>query len=61
MIVPTEKIYERFDNKYKAVNVAALEARKLKDDQIKGLLQEQVNPIFEALRKLITGKIRYIE
>ncbi|HEC78865.1 MAG TPA: DNA-directed RNA polymerase subunit omega [candidate division WOR-3 bacterium] len=61
MIVPTEKIYERFDNKYKAVNVAALEARKLKDDQIKGLLQEQVNPIFEALRKLIAGKIRYIE
>lgn len=61
MIVPTEKIYERFDNKYKAVNVAALEARKLKEDQIKGLLPEQVNPIFETLRKLIVGKIRYNE
>jgi DNA-directed RNA polymerase subunit K/omega len=61
MIVPTEKIYERFDNKYKAINVASLEARKLKDDQVKGLLEEQVNPIFEAIRKLMAGKIRYKE
>ncbi|MGB3480381.1 MAG: hypothetical protein WBB67_14630 [bacterium] len=59
MIVPTEKIYERFENKYKAINVASLEARKLKDDQVKGLLEEHVNPVFEAIRKLIAGKIRY--
>ena len=59
MIVPTEKIYERFENKYKAINVTSLEARKLKDDQVKGLLEEYVNPIFEAIRKLIAGKIRY--
>lgn len=61
MFVPTEKIYKRFENKYKAVNVASLEARKLKDDQTKGLLEEHVNPVFEALRKLIAGKIRYTD
>ncbi len=59
MIIPTEKIYEIFENKYKAVNVASLEARKLKDDQTKGLLEGRVNPVFEAMRKLIAGKIRY--
>ena len=61
MIVPAEKIYKRYHNKYKAVNVAALEARKLKDDQTKGLLEEHVNPILESLRKLMAGKIRYQE
>jgi len=61
MIIPTEKIYERFENKYKAVNVAALEARKLKDDQTKGLLEQRVNPVFEAIRKLMAGKIKYTE
>ncbi len=59
MIVPTEKIYKKYKNKYKAVNIASLEARKLKDDQTKGLLEEDINPVFEALRKLIAGKIRF--
>lgn len=59
MIVPTEKIYERFENKYKAINVTSLQARKLKDEQVKGLLEENINPIFEAIKKLIAGKIRY--
>ena len=59
MIVPTEKIYERFENIYKAINVTSLQARKLKDEQVKGLLEENINPIFEAIKKLIAGKIRY--
>ena len=59
--MPTEKIYKRFENKYKAVNVAALEARKLKDDQTKGLLEEQVNPVYESMRKLVAGKIKWNE
>lgn len=59
MIVPTEKIYERFENKYKAINVTSLEARKLKDEQVKGLLEENINPVFEAIKKLLAGKIRY--
>lgn len=61
MIVPTERIYERYDNKYKAINLAALEARRLKDEQTKGLIEQDINPIFEALRKLLTGKIKYVE
>ena len=61
MIIPTEKIYKRYENKYKAVNVASLEARKLKDDQTKGLLEGHINPVFEAIRKLIIGKIKYTE
>jgi len=59
MIVPVEKLWEKFDNKYKAVNVASLEARKLKDMQTKGLVAATVRPIFEALRKLVAGKIKY--
>ena len=59
MIVPAEKIYKRFENKYKAVNVAALEARKLKDEQSKGFLEEHIKPVIEAIRRLIAGNIRY--
>ncbi len=61
MILPTEKIYKMFENKYKAVNVAALEARKLKDDQTKGLLEEYINPVFESMKKLVAGKIKWTE
>jgi len=61
MIIPAEKIYKRFENKYLAVNVAAIQARKLKEDQTKGLLEERVNPVFEAMRLLVAGSIRYKE
>lgn len=61
MIVPIEKIWEKFENKYKAINVASLEARKLRDAQIKGLDEDKFNPIFRAIRKMIAGKIRYRE
>jgi len=61
MIFTIEKIWEKYENKYKAICVAALEARKLKEDQIKGLVDQNTNLILEALRKLISGKIRYKE
>jgi DNA-directed RNA polymerase subunit K/omega len=61
MIVPVEKIWERFKNKYKAINVAALEARRIKDEQAKGLIEEKSNPIFIAIQKLVSGKIKYTE
>jgi DNA-directed RNA polymerase subunit K/omega len=61
MIVSPEKIFKLYQNKYKAINIAAVEARKLKDHQINGLLEAQVNPVFEALRKLLSGKIDYTE
>ncbi len=61
MIVPIEKIWERFANKFKAINVASLEARRLKEEQNKGLLDQNTQIIFESIRKLLAGKIRYKE
>ncbi len=61
MIVPIEKIWQKFENKYKAINIAALEARRIKDEQNKGLIDEKINPIYEAIKRLIKGKIKYQE
>ena len=61
MIVPIEKIWHKFKNKYKAVNIAALEARKLKEEQGKGLADEKINPILESIKRLLSGKIKYTE
>ncbi|MCK4940881.1 hypothetical protein KAS45_02200 [candidate division WOR-3 bacterium] len=61
MIVPIEKIWRRFQNKYKAIHVASLEARRLKEEQGKGLADEKLNPILESMRKLLSGKIKFNE
>lgn len=61
MIVPVEKIWKRFQNKYKAVNVASLEARRLKEEQGKGLVDEKMNPILESIRRLLSEKIKFNE
>jgi DNA-directed RNA polymerase subunit K/omega len=61
MIIPVEKIWKRFQNKYKAINVASLEARKLKEEQGKGLVDEKMNPILEAMRRLLSDKIKFSE
>jgi DNA-directed RNA polymerase subunit K/omega len=61
MIVPVEKIWQKFQNKYKAVNIASLEARKLKEEQGKGLADEKINPILESIKRLLSGKIKYKE
>jgi|GEM_PF-905408 len=61
MIVPPEKIYRLYKNKYKAIHIASIYARKLKEDQVNGLLEEQMNPVLETMRRLLTGKIKYSE
>lgn len=61
MIVSHEILLNLYKNKYRAINIAAVEARKLKDQQVNGLLEEHINVVFEALRKLLIGKIDYIE
>ncbi len=58
MIFPIEKIWERFDNKYKAINIAALESRRMKEEQTKGLLDPNTNLILEVLKKLLLTKTR---
>ncbi len=59
MIVPVEKLWERYENKYLAINIASLEARRLKELQNKGLIDSKVKPVFEAIRKLTAGKLKY--
>ena len=59
MIFSIEQIWNKYGNKYKAINVGALEARKLRDEQSKGLIDPNVNQILESLKKLMGGKIKY--
>lgn len=61
MIFQIEPIWHKYGNRYKAITVASLEARKLKDEQSKGLFDQNINHILVALKKLTTGKIRYKE
>jgi DNA-directed RNA polymerase subunit K/omega len=61
MIIPVERIWKKFQNKYKAVNIAALEARKLKEQQGKGLVDEKMNPILESIRRLLAERIKFSE
>ena len=61
MIIPVERIWKIFENKYKAVNIASLEARKLKEEQGKGLVDEKMNPILESIRRLLSDRIKFAE
>jgi len=61
VILPIEKIWTKFENKYKAINIASLEARRLKEEQLKGLVDPNMQLIIEALKRLVSGKIRYKE
>ncbi len=61
MIFSPEKIWEHYENKYRAINIAALYARKIKDEQLQGLIDKTVNPIKESLLKCIKGEIKYKE
>ncbi len=61
MIFPIDKIWEHYQNKYKAINIAALHARRIKDKQLQGLIDKAVNPVKEALISCIKGEIKYKE
>jgi hypothetical protein len=61
MLFHIEKIWKTYENKYKAINVAALFARKLKGEQSEGKVDKSVNHIKETLSKLTAGKIKYKE
>jgi hypothetical protein len=58
MIFSIESIWEKYGNKYKAINIGSLEARRLKDEQSKGLLDANTNQILESLKKLVGGRIK---
>jgi len=61
MIFPIDKIWENYQNKYKAINIASLYARRIKDKQLQGLIDRTVNPIKEALFNCSKGEIKYKE
>lgn len=61
MIFPIDKIWEYYQNKYKAINIASLYARRIKDKQLQGLIDKTINPVIEALISAIKGEIKYKE
>ncbi|RKX69998.1 hypothetical protein DRP53_06455 [candidate division WOR-3 bacterium] len=58
---PFEKVWEKFDNKYLAVYLAALEARRINDLQRKHLYDPNVNPILEGIKRVIAGEVKWKE
>ncbi len=54
-----EKIWEKYPNKYQALNIAALEARRVIDGIQKGEIQTSENIYDHALAKLVAGEIKY--
>lgn len=57
MLLSIEEIWEYYKNKYKAINIGVLYARKLKEQQIQGLIDKNINPIKDALIRLAKGKL----
>jgi len=56
-----EKVWTKFDNKYLAVYLAALEARRINDLQRKHLYDPNLNPILEGIRRVIAGEVKWAE
>ncbi len=59
--IPIDEIWESYKNKYKAINIAALYARRVKDKQLQGLLDKMISPVKDALVKTSKGEIKYKE
>ncbi len=58
MFIPIEKIWKHYGNKYKAINIGTVYARKLKDAQSQGLVDKNLNTIKEALKILAEGRVK---
>ena len=54
-----ETLWQRFDNKYLAVYLAALEARRINDLKRKHLYDPNVNPILEGIKRVIAGEVKW--
>ena len=54
-----DNIWARYPNKYQALNVAALEARRVIEALQKGEMQLNQNIYEYALGRLIAGELRY--
>jgi len=54
-----EGVWQRFPNKYQALNIAALEVRRVIDGMQRGEVQVAGNIYDHAMKKLIAGEINY--
>ncbi len=54
-----EEIYKKYPNKYQALNIAALEARRVIDGLHKGEIQLAENIVDHSLKLLLAGEIKY--
>jgi len=54
-----EKIWERYPNKYLAMNVAALEARRFIEAQQKGEYHSEQDVHDAALGRLVAGELKH--
>lgn len=57
--ISLERIWARYPNKYQALNVAALEARRLIEALQKGEIQLNQNLYDYALDRLVAGELKY--
>lgn len=54
-----EEFRKRYDNRYRALNVAALEARRVLDGVQRGEIQLEQNVYEYALRRMVGGDIKF--
>jgi len=54
-----EEVWDRFENKYQALNVAALEARRVIEGLHRGEISLNQNIIEYSLQRLHAGEIKY--
>ena len=57
--ISVEQIWDRYENKYQALRIAALEARRVIDALQTGEMQVNQNIYEHALEALVAGDIRY--
>jgi len=58
-LVSTEQLWKVYENKYLALNVAALEARRLIDGIQRGEVQPNVDPCLRALERVSRRELEH--
>ena len=58
-VISPEKLWTRYPNKYLALNIAALEARRIIEGMHKDEIQLAMSPYEYALEKTVRGEIHY--
>jgi len=56
-----EEIWKRYPNKYQALNIASLEARRIIEALQKGEVQTTQNLFEVALKRLTDGELKFVK